>query len=128
MPRDQARARVDRPIGAHMSIAGGIERAAARAAEVGCAALQIFTKSSNQWAARPLRDGEAERFRRGLRDAGIGPVIAHNSYLINLGSPDVALWERSIASMVEELERCEALGVPWLVAHPGAHMGAGPAA
>ena len=113
------------PIGAHMSIAGGIDRAVERAAEVGCRALQIFTKSAAQWRARPLDAGEVRRFRARLRETDIGPVLAHNSYLINMASPDEALWQRSIDAMVEELERCEELGVPGLIAHPGAHMGQG---
>jgi len=108
-----------------MSIAGGVDRAVERAVDVGCRALQIFTKSSNQWRARPLDDEEIRRFREGVRDAGIAPVVAHNSYLINMASPDPALWERSIAAMVEEMERCEVLGVGGLVVHPGAHVGSG---
>jgi deoxyribonuclease-4 len=112
-------------LGAHMSIAGGVDLAVGRAAEVGCRALQIFCKSSNQWRARPLPAEEVERFRRGVREAGLGAVVAHSSYLINLGSPDPALWKKSITALAEELERCEELGVPWLIVHPGAHMGAG---
>ena len=112
--------------GAHMSIAGGIDRAVDRAAEVGCRAMQIFTKSSSQWRARPLLDPEVREFRRKIRDHGIRRVLAHNSYLINMASPDDSLWRKSIAAMVEELERCEMLGVPSLICHPGAHKGAGP--
>jgi deoxyribonuclease IV len=116
-----------RPMGAHMSIAGGVDRAVDRGAAVGCTALQIFTKSSNQWAARPLSDEEVERFRAGLGRHGIRHVVAHDSYLINLCSPDDALWRRSIDACALELERCVRLGVPWLVAHPGGHMGRGEA-
>jgi deoxyribonuclease-4 len=123
MPR--ASTRPQDLLGAHMSIAGGVDLAVERAAEVGCHALQIFCKSSNQWKARPLPAEEVERFRRGVREKGLGAVVAHSSYLINLGSPDAALWKRSIAALAEELERCEELGVPWLIVHPGAHMGAG---
>lgn len=112
-------------LGAHMSIAGGIDRAVDRAAELDCRALQIFNKSSNQWRARPLPPAEVERFRSKLRQHDIRFVMAHNSYLINLASPDAALWKRSIAAMVEELERCDTLGIPGLVAHPGAHVGSG---
>jgi deoxyribonuclease-4 len=108
-----------------MSIAGGVHRAVERAADVGCRALQIFNKSSNQWRARPLAPDEVRRFRAGLVEHRIDAVVAHNSYLINLASPDDALWERSIAAMVLEMERCEALGIPGLVAHPGAHVGSG---
>ncbi|HEU4401687.1 MAG TPA: deoxyribonuclease IV, partial [Candidatus Polarisedimenticolia bacterium] len=114
-----------RPLGAHMSIAGGVDLAVGRGAAIGCSALQIFTKSSNQWAARPLPDAEVMRFKEALARAGIERVVAHDSYLINLCSPDDALWRRSIDACVEELQRCERLGIPWLVAHPGGHMGQG---
>src|SRR6266581_568223 len=75
-----------RPLGAHMSIAGGFARAVERGAAIGCSAIQIFTKSSNQWAARPLSDDEAASFREALGRSGIGQVVAHDSYLINLCS------------------------------------------
>lgn len=114
-----------RPLGAHMSIAGGMERAIERGAAVGCTALQIFVKSSNQWAARPLPGDEVSRFREARERSGIGPVVAHDSYLINLCSPDDALYEKSIAAYIEELERCAALGVDDLITHPGSHMGRG---
>ena len=113
------------PVGAHMSIAGGVDRAVDRAVDVGCRALQIFNKSSSQWRGRPLPEDEIRRFRTKVREHGIGPVVSHNSYLVNLASPDEALWSRSIDAMVEEMERCEMLGVPSLVAHPGAHVGSG---
>jgi deoxyribonuclease-4 len=108
-----------------MSIAGGMDRAVVRAAALGCRALQVFTKSSSQWRARPLGEEEVRRFRDGLREAGIRRVVAHNAYLINLASPDDGLWRRSIDGMVEELRRCERLEIPWLICHPGAHMGRG---
>jgi len=114
-----------RPLGAHMSIAGGIDRAPGRGGAVGCTAIQIFTKSSNQWAARPLADDEVTRFRRGLDECGIRHVVAHDSYLINMCSPDEALWKRSVEACALELERCARLGIPWLIAHPGGHMGRG---
>jgi len=108
-----------------MSIAGGIDKAVERGAAIGCSALQIFTKSSNQWAARPLPADETERFRDSLRRSGMTHVVAHDSYLINLCSPDDTLWRRSIEACAGELERCALLGVPWLVTHPGGHMGQG---
>lgn len=108
-----------------MSIAGGIDKAVERGAAIGCSALQIFTKSSNQWAARPLPADEAARFRDSLRRSGMTHVVAHDSYLINLCSPDDALWRRSIEACASELARCALLGVPWLVTHPGGHMGEG---
>lgn len=115
-------------LGAHVSIAGGVDRAIERAARQGFEALQIFTRSNQQWAARPLRDGEVRAFVRGRRDAGIGPAIAHASYLINLASPDEQLWRRSIRSFRVELERCALLELDGLVVHPGSHCGSGPEA
>jgi deoxyribonuclease-4 len=116
-------------LGAHMSIAGGMPEAVKRARAVEASALAVFVKSSNQWAARAFVAGEVEAYRKAVRDAGLGRyTLAHASYLINLASPDDALWQKSIAALRVELARCEALGIPWLVVHPGAHMGAGVAA
>lgn len=114
-----------RPFGAHMSIAGGHDRAARAAFAVGATAFQVFTKSVNQWNAAPLTEAHARAFRDARRETGIDRVVAHTSYLINLGSPDDDLWERSIAALVVELERCASLEIPDLVMHPGAHMGLG---
>ncbi len=114
--------------GSHMSIAGGHDRAVAAARAAGYDTVQVFTKSTNQWKARPLVDAEVAAFRAALAEAGMPDPVAHNSYLINLASPDDALWQKSIDAMVIELERAEALGIPDLVAHPGAHMGTGEAA
>jgi deoxyribonuclease-4 len=83
-------------------------------------------KSSNQWAARPFAAGEVETFRAVSREAGLERhTLAHASYLINLASPDAALWEKSVAATIVELSRCAELGIPWLVVHPGAHVGSG---
>lgn len=112
-------------LGAQMSIAGGVDLAPLRGQEVGCRAIQLFTKSSNQWRARPLPPEEIERYRANLQATGITQAVAHDSYLINLASTDPALHQRSMAAFLEELERAEALGIPYLVTHPGAHMGAG---
>ena len=112
-------------LGAHMSIAGGVDKAIDRAESVGCEAVQIFTKNNNQWKARPIPAEQAERFQARLEETGIGPVVAHDSYLINLASSDDALWEKSTEAFRVELERCETLGIPYLVAHPGSHTGAG---
>jgi deoxyribonuclease-4 len=113
-------------LGAHMSIAGGLPQAIARARAVEATALQVFVKSSNQWAARPFAPGEVEAYREASREAGLDRhTLAHASYLINLASPDDALWEKSIAAFRIELDRCDALGIPWLVVHPGAHVGSG---
>jgi deoxyribonuclease IV len=112
-------------LGAHMSISGGLEKAVIRGQEVGCEAIQIFTKNSNQWKAKPLTAPEVTAFRDACQASGIGPVIAHSAYLINLAAPDEALYEKSIQAFLDELQRCELLGIPYLVVHPGAHMGAG---
>ena len=108
-------------LGAHMSIAGGLPRAVERARASGCEALQIFTKSTGQWRARELPGEEIDAFRRRLRETGIGPVVAHNSYLINLAAADAALRRRSLESLGEELDRAEALGLDGLVMHPGSY-------
>lgn len=115
-------------IGAHMSIAGGVDQAPLRGAALGCACIQIFTKSNMQWAARPLKPKEIAAFRKHCRDAGIAPVVAHNCYLINLASPDPALAKKSLNAFLIELKRCEALGLPAIIAHPGSHSGSGEAA
>jgi deoxyribonuclease IV len=112
-------------LGAHMSIAGGVAEAIVRGRQVGCDCIQIFTKSSRQWAADPYAKHEIEAFARNRKESGIQVVIAHDSYLLNLGAPDEKLRRRSVAGLIDELERCEQLAVPYLVAHPGAHVGAG---
>ena len=112
-------------LGAHVSIAGGVAEAPARGARIGCDSIQIFTKSSRQWAAKPYTKEEVEAFRRNRREYGIATVIAHDCYLVNLGAPDGALRKKSIVGFIDELERCEMLGVPYLVAHPGSHVGSG---
>ncbi len=112
-------------LGAHMSVAGGVHTAFARAETVGCTALQIFVKNASQWNAKALARDEIERFAGERRRTGIERIVAHGSYLINLASPSEALWSRSIDALVDELERSEALGLGGLVTHPGAHTGSG---
>jgi len=112
-------------LGAHMSIAGGVSEAIARARTTGCECVQIFTKSSRQWFAKPFTGDEVEAFKVALGESGLKMVIAHDSYLLNLGAPVEALRKRSVGGLVDELERCELLGVPYLIAHPGAHVGSG---
>ena len=104
-----------------MSIAGGLPRAVDRAVATRCDAFQIFTKSSNQWRGRPLVASEVEAFKTGVDAAGLGPVIAHASYLINVASPDPTLRRRSTAALKEELERADALNLSGVVLHPGAY-------
>jgi deoxyribonuclease IV len=115
-------------IGAHMSISGGLHLAFARAEEVGCTAMQIFTKNASQWRGRPIAETEALAFRQAWQKSTVGPVIAHDSYLINFGAPDPQLWEKSIAAFLDEMWRCAQLGIGELVMHPGAHVGTGEAA
>src|SRR2546427_2768584 len=112
-------------LGAHMSIAGGVGNALLHGKKVACDTIQIFTKSSRQWAGKPYTKEEIEQFRVNRQETGITTIIAHDSYLLNLGSPDAGLRKQSIAAFIDELERCELLGVANLVAHPGAHVGAG---
>ena len=110
-----------------MSIAGGVGNALLDGKKVDCDAIQIFTKSSRQWASKPYSKEEIEQFVINRKETGITKVVAHDSYLLNLGSPDTALRVRSVAAFIDELERCEILGVTNLIAHPGAHVGAGEA-
>jgi deoxyribonuclease IV len=112
-------------LGAHMSIAGEVGEAFNRGKQVGCECIQIFTKSSRQWASKPYSKEEIENFKRLQAETGISTVIAHDSYLVNLGAPDSAMRLKSVKGLIDELHRCEALGVPILVAHPGAHVGSG---
>ena len=108
-----------------MSIAGGVRNALRAGESVGCEAVQIFTKSSRQWASAPLGEEDVRAFRDAWEAGPIHTVIAHDSYLLNLGAPDQELRKKSVAAFVDEMERCEALAIPWLVAHPGAHTGQG---
>lgn len=107
-------------LGAHHSIAGGFHMAVERAVETGCECLQIFTRNINRWDVSPIEPAAAARFRAAVRTAGLRLVVAHDSYLINPAAGDAALRNRSIASLAEELRRAEQLGIPWVVAHPGA--------
>ncbi|MEI8306853.1 MAG: deoxyribonuclease IV [Chloroflexales bacterium] len=113
------------PFGAHMSISGGVSKAFARGAQVHCEAMQIFSKNERQWNAKPIPPEEVLAFQSEQERTGIGPVIVHDSYLINLASPADDLWEKSIAAFSHELERCDLLGIPSIVTHPGAHTGSG---
>jgi deoxyribonuclease-4 len=110
-------------LGAHTSIAGGTHLAPERARAIGATAMQIFTKMANRWAERACLDDECRAFRAALATTDVRVTMAHDSYLINLASPDPLLRRRSIESFVAELQRCEALGLDLLVSHPGNHMG-----
>jgi deoxyribonuclease IV len=113
------------PLGVHVSIAGGMHRAFERGAELQCQAIQIFLKNSNQWKARTLTEQDRNLFQEAHKNSAIRFVIAHDSYLINLASPDRDLYRKSLDAFAEEMRRANLLGVPYLVMHPGAHMGAG---
>ena len=108
-------------LGAHLSIAGGLPRAVDRAQATGCEALQIFTKSAGQWRARDLPPDEIVLFRRRVAETAIYPVVAHNSYLINLAAADPALRDQSLRALFEEYDRADALGLQGLVMHPGSY-------
>jgi deoxyribonuclease-4 len=112
-------------LGAHVSVAGGLDKAFARATKSGCTALQIFTKNANRWHVKPISAIEATAFRQAWHESGIGPVVAHDAYLINLASPKSDVWEKSKNALRDELCRCAQLGVTDLVMHPGAHLGTG---
>ncbi|MDE3172003.1 MAG: deoxyribonuclease IV [Gemmatimonadota bacterium] len=109
-------------LGAHVSIAGGTDQAPLRAREIGATAIQMFTKMANRWAERAVDAAEARAFRDGLARTAVRATVVHDSYLINLASPDPVLRRRSIESFVAELRRCEALGITYLVSHPGNFM------
>lgn len=114
-------------LGSHMSVSGGVDKAPARAASADCTAMQIFVKNNNRWQGPPITEEQAENFAAELEKAGIAleAVFAHTSYLINLATskPDVA--KKSVVALADELSRCERLGLPGLVLHPGAHLGDG---
>lgn len=112
-------------LGAHESISGGLHRCFERARAVGCEAVQLFVKPNRAWAVKPLTEAEIALFKKRAQETGIWPAVGHTSYLINLGSPDEILWQRSRDMLLVELTRCEALGIPVLVLHPGSHAGAG---
>ena len=112
-------------LGAHMSIAGGFEKAIERGRKVGCQTIQIFSKSNNQWAAPPITDEQAELFKKSAEEADIGPIFAHAAYLINVGSPDKATADRSKQALKVELQRADRLGLAFLVLHPGSHKETG---
>ncbi len=108
-------------LGAHQSIAGGYYKAVELAHALKCDCVQIFTKNNNQWRAKELTDDDVRRFQAALVDRGVTHPLAHDSYLINLASPDRELWKKSVDSFVMEMLRADRLGIPYLVTHPGAY-------
>lgn len=120
MPKD------DMPLlGAHMSISGGLDRALLRGKEAGCRVIQIFTRNTSQWNARPLSKAEVEAFQRAREETSVEPVAVHDSYLINLASSRADVRERSFGALLDEMERARRLEIPFLVIHPGSHLGDG---
>jgi deoxyribonuclease-4 len=107
-------------LGAHQSIAGGYYKSVLDAKRTGCDCVQLFTKNNNQWRAKEISADEATRFRQALTEHRITHPLAHDSYLINLASPDRELWKKSVDAFVVELLRAEQLGIPYVVTHPGA--------
>ncbi len=108
-----------------MSIAGGVAQALWRGRETGCDVIQLFTKNAMQWRTKPLTQADSAAFLKARQETGIRPVAAHGSYLINLASPDDGLYERSREALREQMQRANALELPYLVMHPGSPRGAG---
>lgn len=115
-------------VGSHLSIAGGMHRAIEAAVRLGLDCVQVFTKNQRQWKTKPLSEADVRSFRAAVEAAGWHRdperrLVSHNSYLVNLASPDGRARARSLALQRDEVERCERLGIPWCVMHPGAHLG-----
>lgn len=113
------------PLGAHTSIAGGLPNAVYSGAKIGCEVIQLFSKNQIQWKSKPLAEDELARFTQAVRETKVLPVVVHDSYLINLASPNTIVFHKSFAAVIDELQRCELLKIPYLVMHPGAHLGRG---
>lgn len=112
-------------IGCHVSISGGIENAPQRATEFGCESMQVFTANQKQWTPKPISEEQVKRYKQNLEKSGLKNVISHNSYLTNLGGFEEDKVRKSIFQFEEELKRCELLEIPYLVFHPGSHLGKG---
>ncbi|HEV2916983.1 MAG TPA: deoxyribonuclease IV [Candidatus Babeliales bacterium] len=109
-------------LGAHVSIAGGVHHAFENGMRIGCTTIQCFTKSNRQWHTKQLLPEDIELFKSLHKQSLIDPVICHASYLINVGSPDAATAKKSCIALQQELERCNTLGIAYLVLHPGSHI------
>ncbi len=111
-------------VGAHVSASGGVYNAPLNAMKIGAKAFALFTKNQRQWVSKPLEDETIALFKKNLELSGILPkhVLPHDSYLINLGHPETEKLEKSRAAFIDELERCEALGLDKLNFHPGSHL------
>ncbi len=111
-------------IGAHVSASGGVDNAPRNAKAIGATAFALFTKNQRQWSAAPLTTAQVELFRAACQEGGYSPaqILPHDSYLINLGHPEEEGLEKSRAAFIEEMQRCEALGLDRLNFHPGSHL------
>ena len=111
-------------VGAHVSASGGVDNAPLNAMKIGAKAFALFTKNQRQWVAKPLEEQMIESFKNNLQKSGINPkhVLPHDSYLINLGNPDIVKLEKSRDAFIDEIERCEQLGLELLNFHPGSHL------
>lgn len=118
----QARKGNNMPLGAHMSIKGGVQHSILRAQSIGCTAVQLFTGNARGWASKPIPDSDAAQFRELAMDFGPEAVVAHDGYLINLASPKPDIHKKSMISMADEINRCDQLAIPYLVMHPGAGL------
>ena len=112
-------------IGAHVSTLGGISKAIARAQDIGCEAIQIFGSSPQSWAFKPVPEAEKEAHRQGISETGMAPVFLHAIYLINLGTPDQAVLEKGVQSLIDHMGLAADIGAAGLIFHPGSHKGAG---
>lgn len=111
--------------GSHLSTSGGVDRVFARAEALPVESCQIFSKNERQWVAKPLDPSVVERFHEEKKRTGLTKLVVHDSYLINLASPKPDILAKSLAAFRDELERCDILGIDFLVTHPGAHTGSG---
>jgi deoxyribonuclease-4 len=112
-------------LGSHMSASGGVDLVFARGEALGLESIQLFSKNERQWLAKPLDPAVIERFHAETARTGVTKLVVHDSYLINLASPKPDILEKSIPAFADELLRCDQLGIPYLVTHPGAHTGSG---
>lgn len=112
-------------LGAHMSNAGGVHKAVERGISIGCTTMQLFVKNNVQWSAKPLAENDVASYKKLLSESNIGPVVVHDTYLINLCAKDQTILKKSRAALKDEFDRAELLGVEYLNFHPGAHMGQG---
>ncbi|MFA5075004.1 MAG: deoxyribonuclease IV [Candidatus Babeliales bacterium] len=112
-------------LGAHVSIQGGLYKAIERGEKMGCSTIQIFTQSNQSWFAKKLLPEEIEKFKKTLQNSKIKIVISHSTYLINIGSPNKETEKKSVHALITKLEKCNLLDIPYIVLHPGSHLGSG---